>query len=79
MDSGENLAEDNTTATIIEPDCAVLDYNWDDLGKYDLMARKKGEGLGGEEYYLACFMVFKTKLLRGADFTGGFNKGKEEC
>jgi len=51
---------------IIESDCAVLDYGWDDLDleKYKLKAPLKGIGVSGDEYYYPCFMVFETEAMK---------------
>lgn len=64
---------------IIESDCILLDYEWDDIDfpKSKLLAAKKGE-LAGKPFYHVCFMVGSTNLLRhGAniDFRPGL-KGK---
>lgn len=63
---------------IIEPDCVVLNNDWDkfDTTKYDMRAPLKGYGSDNKKYYHPCFMVFKTESLRGIDFMSG-TKGDE--
>ena len=49
---------------IIEPDCVVLNYGWDNIPDgYQMNACKKGTGIGGENYYYPCFMIFYTEYL----------------
>jgi hypothetical protein len=61
----------NTTySAIVESDCVVLREDWFDFDtdKYDMMASLKCNQLGEEQYHV-CFLVFKTELLKGMDWS----------